>query len=211
MNLQRVMAIWLMVSLMLSSFVLAEGNNEEVCLVSEKSDYKELRQDFYDVEDEYFRYRSEYKASMTEHDAEKQDLYRFRLQRLERDLEDLRDDIRDLKSDVEDVSNCSSKGDLLDDLQDLREEVTDLRDDVDDLLAESKSATYPAVNVNEYGWKQPAPTPTAAATQSEVVVSTLNSGPSEPTSAVTATVTVDKTVSPGEDGLRTAWLVAGVI
>jgi len=201
-------AIVLICSLLLSSVVLAAGNGDEVCLSSEKADYKDLRGDFYDLEDNFYKYRSSYKTSLMDNDADRQNLFYFRLQDLDRDVDDLRDDVRDLKSDVEDATACSSKADLLDDLRDLKHDLDDLRDDIAGVLAEGTSVS--PQSINEYGWKKAEPAPSAAAQQSEVVVSTLNSGPTQPTAAVTATVTVEKAPS-WNDTRSVAWLVAGVL
>ncbi|MBS3169984.1 hypothetical protein J4210_05870 [Candidatus Woesearchaeota archaeon] len=163
-------AIVLICSLLLSSVVLAAGNGDEVCLSSEKADYKDLRGDFYDLEDNFYKYRSSYKTSL--------------------------------------MAACSSKADLLDDLRDLKHDLDDLRDDIAGVLAEGTSVS--PQSINEYGWKKAEPAPSAAAQQSEVVVSTLNSGPTQPTAAVTATVTVEKAPS-WNDTRSVAWLVAGVL
>ncbi|MBI2102733.1 hypothetical protein HYT55_02750 [Candidatus Woesearchaeota archaeon] len=211
---KRLIAMVFVLSLMLSSFAVAGGSDSDLCVVSEKADYKDLRSEFYDMEDDFFHYRSEYKVSLMDHDSERQNLNAFRLQNLDDDLDDLADDVRDLKEDVEDAEDCASKEDLLDDLRDLKNDINDVRDEITEVLAEGKSMAASNVAINEYGWKEavPAPTPTAAAQQSDVVVSTLNAGPSQPTSAVTATVTVDKTLSSSWDqGRQTVWLVAGVI
>lgn len=225
---KRLLVFVLVLSLLLGSFALAGGDGSQACLAFEKADYKDLRNEFYDLEDDFFQYRSEYRTSVLEKDTERQNLYGFRLQGLDEDLDDLLDDVRDLKYDIEDAANCSSQDDLLDDLRDLKNEINDLRDDLADVLIEEQKMALPKVvmnkygnfkyGINEFGWKEEVPTPTAAAKQSEVVVSTLTAGPTQPTSAVTATVTLEKANSVGSSSLplwestrQTVWLVAGVI
>lgn len=207
---KRLIAMVFVLSLMLSSFALAGGADDNLCVVSEKADYKDLRSEFYDLEDDFFHYRSEYRAGLLEQDSDRQNLNAYRLQNLDDELDDLSDDVRDLKEEVED---CASKEDLLDDLRDLKNDINDVRDEITEVLAEGKSMATAKAAINEYGWKGtvPAPTPTAAAKQSDVVVSTLNVGPSQPTSAVTATVTVDQAASSWDESRQTVWLVAGVI
>ncbi len=233
---KRLTLVVLILSLLLGTSALAGGDGSEACLISEKADYKELRSEFYDLEDNFYKFRSEYKSGILEKDAEKINLYGFRLQGLDEDLDDLSDDIRDLKSDVSDAAaNCSIKDDLLDDSRDLKKDVNHLRDAITKLITEGQfmldkvllgsaaaqmalPTSLPKTFINEYGWKLiaplTAPTPAAAAKQSEIVVSTLNAGPSAPSTppaALAVTATLDKNQPTWENTRQTVWLVAGVI
>ncbi len=210
MVLKRFMAALFVISLMLGSLVLAGGDEDGVCLVSEKADYKDLKSQFNDFEDDFFHYKSEYKNALYEKDEKLLNKYNYKLENLDDDLKDMRDDVRDLTNDVEDAESCSGKSDLLDNLDDFKEDISDIREKISDLLAEEKMSVK-----NEAFQKasEPVPTPTAAAKNTEFVVNSLGSGPSmpTPTAAVTATVTVEKAQPSWEQTRQTAWLVAGFI
>lgn len=210
MVLKRFMAALFVISLMLGSLVLAGGDEDGVCLVSEKADYKDLKSQFNDFEDDFFHYKSEYKNALYEKDEKLLNKYNYKLENLDDDLKDMRDDVRDLTNDVEDAESCSGKSDLLDNLDDFKEDISDIREKISDLLAEEK------MSVKNEAFQQasePVPTPTAAAKNTEFVVNSLGSGPSmpTPTAAVTATVTVEKAQPSWEQTRQTAWLVAGFI
>ncbi len=210
MVLKRFIAALFVISLMLGGLVLAGGDDNGTCLVSEKADYKDLKGQFNDFEDDFLNYRSEYKNALYEKDQSIVNKYTYKLERLDDDLRNVRDDVRDLTSNVEDAGSCSGKSDLLDNLDTLKKDVSDVREKISDLLAQEKMSEKNAVVQQQYN--EPAPTPSAAAKNTEFVVNSLGSGPSPtPTAAVTATVTVEKAQPAWEQTRQTAWLVAGFV
>ncbi len=211
MVLKRFIAALFVISMMLGGFVLAGGDNADgACLVSEKADYKDLKGQFYDFEDDFLNYKSEYKNALYEKDESVINKYTYKLESLDDDLRNLRDDVRDVTSNVEDADSCTGKSDLLDNLDNLKSDTSDVREKISDLLAEEKMSEKNAAIQQQYN--QPAPTPSAAAKNTEFVVNSLGSGPSPtPTAAVTATVTVEKAQPTWEQTRQTAWLVAGFI
>lgn len=211
MVLKRFIAALFVISMMLGGFVLAGGDNGDgACLVSEKADYKDLKGQFYDFEDDFLNYKSEYKSALYEKDESVINKYTYKLESLDDDLRDLRDDVRDVTSNVEDADSCTGKSDLLDNLDNLKSDISDVREKISDLLAEEKMSEKNAAFQQA---SEAVPTPTAAAKNTEFVVNSLGSGPSmpTPTTAVTATVTVEKAQPAWEQTRQTAWLVAGFI
>lgn len=210
---KRFMSALLVISLMLSVFALAGGDNGDgVCLVSEKADYKELKSQFSDFEDDFFQYKTEYRNAIFEKDDSQLNKYSYKMDNLDGDLRDLRDDVRSLTSDVEDTDSCTGKSDLLDDLDNLKQDISDVREKISDLQTEQKMVEKNAAVKQQYA-TEPTPSPSVAAKNTEFVVNSLGSGPktSTPTPALTATVTVEKTAPSWEQTRQTAWLIAGLI
>lgn len=210
------MTILFVLFLMVGTAALAgsDAGNETECLVSEKADYKDLKDQFYEYEDDYLYYKSKYRNALLDSENKELSKYKYKLEDLDDDLKDLRENIRDLIYDVEDAQSCSGKGDLLDDLDDLKEDTSSLREKIADLLAEElklnaepASAYVPAKAELKAG-------PTVAPAKTEIVVSALNVGPKAPASVGVAAVTApvaEKTASGWESMRQTAWLTAGIV